>query len=56
MAAAVDVVTEAYVTLVTSEEYTIGALVLAHSLRKLHTKKHIVCLITSNLSADMRCV
>lgn len=49
-----DVVQKAYVTLVTSNEYAIGALVLAHSLRRLHTKYHIVCIITESVSMEKR--
>lgn len=48
------IVNQAYVTMVTSDSYVIGALVLAHSLRKLHTPKHIVCLITSSISTDKK--
>lgn len=50
----VPVVTEAYVTLVTSNDYVVGALVLAHSLRRQHTTKHIVVLITNNVSLEKR--
>jgi len=54
MAAASEIVRQAYVTVVTSDSYAIGALVLAHSLRKLHTDKHLVCLISENITADKR--
>lgn len=47
-------VDQAFVTMVTSDSYVIGALVLAHALRKLHTTRHVVCLITNSVSADKR--
>lgn len=41
---------EAYVTLVTTESYIVGAQVLAKSLRETRTTRPIICLVTSNLS------
>jgi glycogenin glucosyltransferase len=43
---------EAYVTLVTSDAYVVGALVLAQSLRRSGTTRPLVCLATSYLAAD----
>lgn len=43
---------EAYVTLVTSDSYVVGALVLAHSLRSVGATRKLVCMVTSNLAAD----
>lgn len=43
---------EAYVTLVTSDAYVVGALVLAHSLRRTGTTRRLVCLVTSHLASD----
>ncbi|KAI9258220.1 nucleotide-diphospho-sugar transferase [Phascolomyces articulosus] len=37
-----------YVTLVTTDSYVPGALVLAHRLRDLGTNKHLACLVTPN--------
>ena len=45
---------QAYVTLVTSDSYVLGALVLAHSLRKSKTTRNIVCLATATISYDKR--
>jgi glycogenin glucosyltransferase len=42
---------EAFVTLVTSEDYIQGALVVARSLRHAGTTKHISCLITPTISS-----
>ncbi len=53
--AALDTPTHAFVTLVTTDSYVLGALVLAHSLRKSKTTKHIVCLTTGSISTDKRC-
>lgn len=48
------IIPEAYVTLVTSEGYVVGALVLAHSLRLSGTQRPIICLVsrTAQLSAN----
>ncbi|VDM26072.1 unnamed protein product, partial [Hydatigera taeniaeformis] len=48
------IVTEAYVTLATNDEYCCGALVLADSLRKVGTTKKLVCMITTCVSDNMR--
>ena len=45
---------EAWVTLATNDEYSIGALVLAHSLRECQTRKKTVIMVTSSVSNDMR--
>lgn len=49
-----DIPSQAFVTLVTTDSYVLGALVLAHSLRKSKTTKHLVCLTTTNISLDKR--
>lgn len=41
---------QAYVTLVTTDSYVIGAQVLAKSLRNSGTSRQIICLVTPNLS------
>ncbi|KAI9309698.1 glycogenin [Cunninghamella echinulata] len=41
---------EAYVTLVATDSYASGALVLAHRLLDLGTQKELVCLVTKNIS------
>lgn len=41
---------EAYVTLVTTDSYVIGAQVLAKSLRETRTTRPIICLATANLT------
>lgn len=45
---------DAYVTLVATDAYASGALVLAHKLRDLGTEKEIVCLVTENISTRVR--
>jgi len=45
---------EAWVTLATNDEYSLGALVLAHSLRKCKTQKKIVVMVTSSISDNVR--
>eukprot|EP00051_Salpingoeca_urceolata_P004656 m.66677 g.66677 ORF g.66677 m.66677 type:complete len:345 (-) comp13771_c0_seq2:1179-2213(-) len=45
---------QAFVTLVTSNDYTIGALVLGHSLRQASTSKLLVALLTSSVSSANR--
>lgn len=42
--------TEAYVTLVATDAYASGALVLSHKLRSLGSEKEIVCLVTPNVT------
>ena len=39
---------EAYITMVTSKDYIVGAIVMAHSLRSTGSIKSILCLVTSN--------
>ena len=41
---------ESYITLVTSDSYVPGALVLAHRLLDLGTTKQLACLVTPNIS------
>ncbi|KAI8149157.1 nucleotide-diphospho-sugar transferase [Fennellomyces sp. T-0311] len=45
---------EAYVTLVATDTYTPGALILGHRLRDLGTTKQLACLVTPNVSKDAR--
>ncbi|KAL9546212.1 hypothetical protein MBANPS3_006768 [Mucor bainieri] len=45
---------EAYVTLVATDSYAAGALVLAHRLRDLGSSKEIVCLVTPNISSQVQ--
>lgn len=45
---------QAFVTLATDDTYSLGALVLAHSLRQVHTTKKLVALITPNVTHHMR--
>ncbi len=43
---------EAYVTLVTTDAYVVGALVLGHSLRESGTNRPMICMVTPGLAAD----
>ncbi|KAK4514261.1 uncharacterized protein ATC70_001852 [Mucor velutinosus] len=45
---------EAYVTLVATDSYAAGALVLAHRLRDLGSSKEIVCLVTPTISSQVQ--
>lgn len=45
---------EAFVTLATDDTYCLGALVLAHSLKRVHTSRQLVILVTSTVTAAMR--
>lgn len=45
---------EAFVTLATNDNYCLGALVLANSLRNVGTKRQLVILITPSVTKDMR--
>ncbi|KAH8041288.1 hypothetical protein HPB51_014569 [Rhipicephalus microplus] len=45
---------EAYVTLATDDTYSLGALVLAHSLKRVHTSRQLVILVTSAVTTQMR--
>lgn len=44
---------EAYVTLVATDSYGSGALVLGHRLRDLGTQKDLICLVTNNVSRSV---
>ncbi|XP_012214504.1 neurofilament heavy polypeptide isoform X2 [Linepithema humile] len=44
----------AWVTLATNDAYSLGALVLAHSLRQVGTKYDLACLVTPGVTATMR--
>lgn len=45
---------EAYVTLATDDTYSLGALVLAYSLKRVHTSRQLVILITNTVTPQMR--
>ncbi|KAF9169642.1 Glycogenin-1 [Mortierella sp. AD010] len=45
---------EAYITLLTNNNYASGALVLGYSLRAVHTAKQLAILITANVSQPIR--
>lgn len=45
---------EAFVTLATNDTYSMGAMVLAHSLKSVGTSRKLVILISPGVSADMR--
>ncbi|XP_065220741.1 glycogenin-1 isoform X3 [Planococcus citri] len=45
---------KAWVTLVTNDTYALGALVLAHSLKKVNTAHKLVVLVSSNVTFAMR--
>ena len=45
---------EAWVTLVTNDNYALGALTLAASLRRVKSKKKMVIMITSTLSNNFK--
>ncbi|KAF5398870.1 Glycogenin glucosyltransferase [Paragonimus heterotremus] len=45
---------EAFVTLATTDEYVCGALVWAYSLREVKTKKQLVCMLTEQVSPQMQ--
>lgn len=47
---------EAYVTLVATEAYASGTLVLSHKLRELGSKKEIVCMVTPNISSRVQSI
>jgi len=44
------IIDEAYVTLVTSDEYALGACVLGHSLRRSATRRELVVLVSSGVT------
>ncbi len=45
---------EAFVTLATNDDYGLGALVLAESIRQVGTKRNLVVLISNHLSDLIR--
>jgi len=45
---------EAWVSLATNDSYAVGALTLAHSLRRVGTTKQLVLMITEEVSANMK--
>lgn len=45
---------EAFVTLATTNEYACGALVWAHSLKEVNTRKKIACMLTKEVSEHIR--
>jgi len=45
---------EAWVTLTTNDEYSVGALTLAASLRRVHTTRQLVVLVTAGVSSQVR--
>ena len=45
---------EAFVTLATTDNYAIGALVLAKSIRQTGTKRNLVVMISNNLSIKFK--
>ncbi|KAI9481250.1 MAG: nucleotide-diphospho-sugar transferase [Benjaminiella poitrasii] len=45
---------EAYVTLVATDAYAAGALVLFHKLKEFGSKRDLVCLITANISSRVQ--
>ena len=47
---------EAFVTLVTSDNYALGALVLSASLRRVNTTRQLVVMVTTGVSQAMRSV
>ena len=48
------VINEAFVTLVTSDIYALGALVLSSSLRRSHTTRQLVVMLTTGVSQPIR--
>ncbi|KRX80487.1 Glycogenin-1 [Trichinella sp. T6] len=45
---------EAWVTLATNDSYTLGALVLGHSLRRVGTSRKLHCMVTTSVTQEMR--
>jgi glycogenin glucosyltransferase len=45
---------EAYVTLVATDAYAPGALVLSHRLKDLGSQKQVVCLVTPEVSSNVQ--
>ncbi|CAL8079049.1 unnamed protein product [Calicophoron daubneyi] len=48
------IMSEAFVTLVTNDEYAIGALVWANSMKEVKTKKQLVCMVTKTVSDPLQ--
>ncbi len=48
------VTSEAYVTLATTDNYAVGALTLAQSLRAVNTNRTLAIMVTKDLSESMR--
>ena len=42
---------DAFVTLITNDQYVVGGLVLARSLREQKTTKKLVCMVTDKVSS-----
>ncbi|VDN13151.1 unnamed protein product [Dibothriocephalus latus] len=49
-------VLEAFVTLATTDEYACGALVLAHSLKRVGTTKQLVCMVTRSVNEALKSI
>ena len=47
---------EAWVTLATNDSYAVGALTLAHSLKRVQTTRKVVIMITEEVSSSMKTV
>jgi len=47
---------EAWVTLATNDSYAVGALTLAHSLKRVQTTRKVVIMITEEVSSSMKAV
>jgi alpha-N-acetylglucosamine transferase len=43
---------EAYITMITTKDYIIGALVMAHSLKGSGTTRPILCMVTRNMDLE----
>ena len=54
--ALISALTEAWVTLATTDAYAVGCLVLGHSLRRVGTTRQTVVMITSGVSDPLRYV
>ena len=51
-----ETIMEAWVTLATNDSYSVGALTLAHSLRRVQTTKKVVIMITEEVGDTMKTV
>jgi len=47
---------QAFVTLATSDDYALGALVLSRSLHRVNTTRQLVVMVTAGVSQPMRSV